>query len=78
VSDRDWLMTLPNTKDALARAEKEISLGNSRKLMEYPQDYDIPITAYRFHSLAGRLGDDDMFSNDLTYLIYHCILTNFH
>jgi hypothetical protein len=25
-----------------------------------------PITAYRYHSFAARLGDDDMFSSDLT------------
>jgi hypothetical protein len=25
-----------------------------------------PITAYRYHSFASRLGDDDMFSSDLT------------
>jgi len=66
VSDRDFMETLPNTKDGLARSQQYLKQGTPNRLLEYPEDHNIPITAYRFQSLVGRLTDDDMFSNDLT------------
>jgi len=65
VSDRDYMSTLPNYEHYLQVASEKVSTGKGLELMEVDA-YNIPITAYRYHSFAGRLADDDMFSNDLT------------
>ena len=68
VSDREWLLSedrRDNTLKYLEIATKLISYGTPNELL--PRDVDnAPLTAYRYHSLATRMGDDDMFSSDLT------------
>jgi pimeloyl-ACP methyl ester carboxylesterase len=74
VSDREGLWTLdpaPTVEavyEALATAEKMIVDGHADDPM--PMDkirtiYTEPISAYRFHSLLAKGGDDDFFSTDL-------------
>lgn len=66
VSDREYLATQPTTKEYLERALKFISAGQKTALISNSDDsVSAPITAYRFHSLASYLGDDDMFSSDI-------------
>jgi hypothetical protein len=70
---------LPNTKEGLETATALVATGKGDSLMERSTSI-IPITAYRYHSLAGMskpfifcsriifqgyLTDDDMFSSDL-------------
>uniref|UniRef100_A0ACD5UNU2 Uncharacterized protein n=1 Tax=Avena sativa TaxID=4498 RepID=A0ACD5UNU2_AVESA len=59
VSDREYRATLPETA-------KMISEGRGMDLMPREANSDAPITAYRFHSLCAYMGDDDMFSSDLS------------
>jgi len=65
VSDRDYMFTKPETEYYLTIAKEKIKNGNANELLDIKAT-DVPITAYRYNSFAGRLGDDDMFSNDLT------------
>ncbi|KAJ4153202.1 hypothetical protein LMH87_009701 [Akanthomyces muscarius] len=68
VSDREALRKdFPNFDELLAVSEKMIADGQeneyvSAKLM--PRGFDVPITAYRLHSLIAKGGDDDFFSSD--------------
>jgi len=66
VSDRESMATNEDTKKWFQLAESMVKEGKKEELM--PRDsYDVaPITAYRYHSLAGRGTDDDMFSSDLS------------
>lgn len=67
VSDRDFLFWNNENKaeQYLKTAEKVLASPN-------PDDHflilidNIPMTAYRIHSLYSRLGDDDYFSSDMT------------
>jgi len=64
VSDREYMATLSETGDFLDKAKKMIEKGRGEELLPRSA-YDVPITAYRFCSLAGYLGDDDFFSSDI-------------
>lgn len=66
VSDREFRATLPETAGMIDLASKLISEGQGSELMPREANPDSPITAYRFHSLCAYMGDDDMFSSDLS------------
>ncbi|KAK9070726.1 hypothetical protein SSX86_011128 [Deinandra increscens subsp. villosa] len=66
VSDREFRTTLPETAGMIDLASKLISEGRGSELMPRKSNQDAPITAYRFHSLCAYMGDDDMFSSDLS------------
>lgn len=66
VSDREYRATLPETAEMIDLASKMISEGHGMDLMPREANSDAPITAYRFHSLCAYMGDDDMFSSDLS------------
>ncbi|KAF7015628.1 unnamed protein product [Triticum aestivum] len=66
VSDREYRATLPETGEMIDLAAKMISAGRGMDLMPREANSDAPITAYRFHSLCAYMGDDDMFSSDLS------------
>ncbi|KAM3366327.1 hypothetical protein ACQJBY_015644 [Aegilops geniculata] len=66
VSDREYRATLPETGEMIDLAAKMISAGREMDLMPREANSDAPITAYRFHSLCAYMGDDDMFSSDLS------------
>ncbi|GJV61038.1 UPF0613 protein [Tanacetum coccineum] len=66
VSDREFRATLPETAEMIDLASKLISEGRGSELMPRDANPDSPITAYRFHSLCAYMGDDDMFSSDLS------------
>ena len=65
VSDRDYLLTLEETPRLKQEADKLIADGKPLHLMSEKVEGS-PITAERYISLTERLGDDDMFSVDLT------------
>lgn len=66
VSDREYNATLPQTASMIDLAFKMISEGKGLELMPRDASPDVPITAYRYHSLCAYNGDDDMFSSDLS------------
>lgn len=66
VSDREYRATLPETAAMIDLASKMISEGKRSDLMPREANPDAPITAYRYHSLCAYMGDDDMFSSDLS------------
>lgn len=66
VSDREYRATLPETADLIDLATKMIGEGSGSGLMPRDANPDAPVTAYRYHSLCAYMGDDDMFSSDLT------------
>ncbi|KAH9572141.1 hypothetical protein CY35_02G130900 [Sphagnum magellanicum] len=66
VSDREYLATLPGTQPMLELAEKMIQEGKGNDLMPREASPQAPITASRYRSLAAYLGDDDLFSSDLS------------
>ncbi|KAG0542156.1 hypothetical protein BDA96_02G078900 [Sorghum bicolor] len=66
VSDREYRATLPETAEMIDLAAKMISEGRGMELMPREANPDAPITAYRYHSLCSYMGDDDMFSSDLS------------
>ncbi|CAA6669007.1 unnamed protein product [Spirodela intermedia] len=66
VSDREYRATLPETAAMIDLASTMISENKATDLMPRNADPDAPITAYRYHSLCAYMGDDDMFSSDLT------------
>ncbi|XP_062187645.1 UPF0613 protein PB24D3.06c-like isoform X2 [Phragmites australis] len=66
VSDREYRATLPETAEMIDLAAKMISEGRGIDLMPREANPDAPITAYRYHSLCSYMGDDDMFSSDLS------------
>mmetsp|Transcript_25646 Transcript_25646/g.65914 ORF Transcript_25646/g.65914 Transcript_25646/m.65914 type:complete len:277 (-) Transcript_25646:41-871(-) len=65
VSDRECMALDPGTSEALARAEALVADGKGNELLPRA-DHQVPITASRFCSLAGKGGPDDLFSSDLT------------
>ncbi len=67
VSDRDIIETIPETQSMLQEA-REYRSNNQEERCLTERYFDAPITASRYLSLAERLGDDDMFSVDLTEL----------
>jgi pimeloyl-ACP methyl ester carboxylesterase len=66
VSDREYRATLPETAAMIDLASKLISEGRGSDLMPREANPDSPISAYRYHSLCSYMGDDDMFSSDLS------------
>ncbi|KAJ4882497.1 alpha/beta-Hydrolases superfamily protein [Raphanus sativus] len=66
VSDREYRATLPETPALIDLAAKMISQGRAEELMPREADPSAPISAYRYHSLCAYMGDDDMFSSDLS------------
>ncbi|KAL6839098.1 hypothetical protein ACP4OV_031152 [Aristida adscensionis] len=66
VSDREYRATLPETAEMIDLASKMIIEGRGMDLMPREANPDAPITAYRYHSLFSYMGDDDMFSSDLS------------
>ncbi|WOK95549.1 UPF0613 protein PB24D3.06c [Canna indica] len=66
VSDREYRATLPETAEMIDLAAKMISEGREMDLMPRKADPSAPITAHRYHSLCAYMGDDDMFSSDLS------------
>lgn len=66
VSDREYRATLPETAEMIDLAAKMISEDRGMDLMPREANPDAPITAYRYHSLCSYMGDDDMFSSDLS------------
>ena len=65
VSDRDFIVLLPDTPDNLQESRELQQAGQADTILKR-RYFGAPITASRFLSLATRLGDDDMFSLDLT------------
>ncbi|KAJ0976096.1 hypothetical protein J5N97_018061 [Dioscorea zingiberensis] len=66
VSDREYKATLPETASMIDLAATMIKEGRAMELMPREANPDAPITAYRYHSLCAYMGDDDMFSSDLS------------
>ncbi|EFJ22803.1 hypothetical protein SELMODRAFT_89905 [Selaginella moellendorffii] len=66
VSDREYRATLPGTAAMIDLADEMIKEGRELDLMPRGAEPAAPITAHRFRSLAGYMGDDDMFSSDLS------------
>eukprot|EP00741_Cyanophora_paradoxa_P003335 tig00000692_g3241.t1 len=69
VSDRDYLRSLPGWEERAKLAAELVAAGQGARLLPgdtREADEAVPVTAYRWDSLVGRLGDDDMFSSDLT------------
>ncbi|KAF5204552.1 hypothetical protein FRX31_005856 [Thalictrum thalictroides] len=66
VSDREYKATLPETAAMIDLASSMISEGRGMDLMPREADPGAPMTAYRYHSLCSYMGDDDMFSSDLS------------
>ncbi|KAM7459289.1 hypothetical protein LguiA_036733 [Lonicera macranthoides] len=66
VTDREYRATLPETAAMIDLASKLISEGRGSELMPREANPDSPINAYRYHSLCSYMGDDDMFSSDLS------------
>ncbi|XP_051127981.1 UPF0613 protein PB24D3.06c isoform X2 [Andrographis paniculata] len=66
VSDREYKATFPETASMIDLASKMISDGRASEWMPREANPDSPITAYRYHSLFGYNGDDDMFSSDFS------------
>jgi len=65
VSDRESSGGKPEVAKNVARAQELVDAGKGECLM--PHDVDMaPMTAYRYLSLNGVKGDDDMFSSDFT------------
>ncbi|GLJ06948.1 hypothetical protein SUGI_0053540 [Cryptomeria japonica] len=66
VSDREYRATLPETAAMIDLAASMIKEGREMDLMPREANLDAPITAYRYYSLCAYMGDDDMFSSDLS------------
>lgn len=66
VSDREYRATLPETPTLIDLASTMIKEGRGSELMPKEADESSPITANRFYSLCAYMGEDDMFSSDLT------------
>ncbi|EME29364.1 uncharacterized protein Gasu_31930 [Galdieria sulphuraria] len=68
VSDRDFLQSLPDAQERLEKARTIYATQGPETLLNgklFTTVFPV-LTARRFLSLAERLGDDDMFSYDLT------------
>ncbi|XP_019059088.1 PREDICTED: UPF0613 protein PB24D3.06c-like isoform X2 [Tarenaya hassleriana] len=66
VSDREYRATLPETAAMIDLAANMIKEDRAEELMPREAEPSAPITAYRYHSLCAYMGDDDMFSSDLS------------
>ncbi|KAI4369612.1 hypothetical protein MLD38_018035 [Melastoma candidum] len=66
VSDREYRATLPETARLIDLATIMRSEARGSELMPREADPCAPITADRYYSLCAYMGDDDMFSSDLS------------
>ncbi|KAH6816493.1 alpha/beta-Hydrolases superfamily protein, partial [Perilla frutescens var. frutescens] len=66
LSEREYLATLPETGSMIELASTMINEGRPSDLMPRKAHPDAPITAYRYHSLCARNGEDDLFSSDFS------------
>jgi pimeloyl-ACP methyl ester carboxylesterase len=66
VSDREYFATLADTETRLQQARQLVDAGRSHDVLLRADSHDVPITASRWLSLAGRDGEDDLFSADFT------------
>eukprot|EP00249_Psilotum_nudum_P010778 c22763_g1_i1 orf=351-1220(+) len=66
VSDREYRASLPGTAGFIDLAESMIKEGREGDLMPREACPEAPISAYRYRSLCAFMGDDDMFSSDMT------------
>ena len=67
VSDREYQTGKPTTAERLQKAEQLVRDGHGSDILFRDDDpVGTPVSASRFASLAGRNGDDDMFSSDFT------------
>ena len=67
VSDREYQTGKPTTAERLQKAEQLVKEGHGNDILFRDDDaVGTPVSATRFASLAGRNGDDDMFSSDFT------------
>ncbi|XP_057992676.1 UPF0613 protein PB24D3.06c-like isoform X4 [Hevea brasiliensis] len=66
VSDREYRASLPETAAMIDLASTMIAKGRGSELMPREADSSSPLTAYRYHSLCAYMGDDEMFSSDLS------------
>mmetsp|Transcript_16298 Transcript_16298/g.29291 ORF Transcript_16298/g.29291 Transcript_16298/m.29291 type:complete len:184 (+) Transcript_16298:166-717(+) len=64
VSDRESMQMEEGYESNLKLAKSMIDEGKKESLMPRDRHYS-PISAYRYHSLAGKMTDDDMFSSDI-------------
>lgn len=60
VSDHDWLVQQADTEQRLRLCSEMLQKGQGEDIAF--RDDGVPMTARRFHSLAGSDGDDNMFS----------------
>ncbi|KAJ9154734.1 Dolichol-phosphate mannosyltransferase [Pleurostoma richardsiae] len=71
VSDKEAISKIMSKEEqeaSVAFAAQLIASGRANDIMprdKLPSDFTTPVTAYRWHSLAGVGGDDDFFSSDL-------------
>ena len=69
VSDREWLATQPGTAAGLVAAEALRARGQAEEVAFRASAMDgAAVCARRWHALAAKGGDDDMFSSDLSDL----------
>eukprot|EP00899_Mesostigma_viride_P019305 jgi/Mesvir1/27376/Mv07184-RA.2 len=75
VSDREYFTSQATGVDEpdvmgsnarLALATRLIAEGRPHDLLPRTSPTAVPVTAYRYHSLVARLGDDDLFSSDFS------------
>lgn len=67
VSDREWLSQYPELQPYEAQARAMVAEGRGDGiLLRFHVADNAPITAARYLGLVARLGDDDMFSSDLS------------
>ncbi|XP_023526586.1 UPF0613 protein PB24D3.06c-like [Cucurbita pepo subsp. pepo] len=66
VSGREYRATLPETAAMIDLASTMISEGRGSYLMPREASPSSPITANRYYSICSYMGDDDMFSSDLS------------
>eukprot|EP00299_Pterocystis_sp_00344_P007893 c2767_g1_i1.p1 GENE.c2767_g1_i1~~c2767_g1_i1.p1 ORF type:complete len:298 (-),score=73.89 c2767_g1_i1:28-921(-) len=66
VSDREYLESTGDITELKALSKELVESGRGDHIMPRNAMFNIPLTAYRYHSFSSRLGDDDMFSSDLT------------
>ncbi|KAK4796763.1 hypothetical protein SAY86_029089 [Trapa natans] len=66
VSDREYRATLPETATLIDLASAMIKEGRGSEMMPREADPSAPITASRYYSLCAYMGDDDLFSSDLS------------
>ena len=68
VSDREYQTGKSTTGERLKKAEQMLQSGQGEDILFRDDDpVGTPVCARRFASLAGKNGDDDMFSSDFSH-----------